>query len=130
MDAAKLKDISLFQGLSTKELSHVAPWLDEIDMKEGRELVRQDALGVLDGTCEVRDADRHLADIGPGDFFGEIALLETDRRVASVTASSPVRLAVMSRADFRAMSSKYPEVGQRLRDAITERNANRASRLQ
>ena len=66
----------------------------------------------------------------PGDFFGEIALLETDRRVASVTASSPVRLAVMSRADFRAMSSKYPEVGQRLRDAITERNANRASRLQ
>ena len=71
MDAAKLKDISLFQGLSAKELSHVAPWLDEIDMKEGRELVRQDALGheffvVLDGTCEVRDADRHLADIGAG----------------------------------------------------------------
>jgi CRP-like cAMP-binding protein len=135
MDAEKLKDIALFQGLSNKERAQLAPWIDEIDMQAGRELVHQDALGheffvVLDGTCEVRDGSTHLADLGAGDFFGEIALLETDRRVASVTATTPVRLAVMSRSDFRSMSSKFPEIGQRLRDAIVERNANRAARTQ
>jgi CRP-like cAMP-binding protein len=135
MDAAKLKDIELFQGLSSKQRDQLSPWLDEIDMNAGRELVTQDTLGheffvVLDGTCEVHDGSTHLADIGAGDFFGEIALLETDRRVATVTATSPVRLAVMSRADFRAMQSRFPDIAQRLHDAIAARNTNRATRTQ
>ena len=135
MDAEKLKDIELFQGLSSKQRGQLSPWLDEIDMNAGRELVTQDALGheffvVLEGTCEVHDGSTHLADIGPGDFFGEIALIETERRVATVTATSPVRLAVMSRADFRAMQSKFPDIAQRLHDAIIARNANRAARTQ
>jgi CRP-like cAMP-binding protein len=131
MDAARLSRIPLFQGLTPKQLDQLSPMIDEVDVAANKPLAVQDTLGheffvLLEGTCEVRVGDRPVACITAGDFFGEIALLESERRTASVIATSPARLAVMTRSDFRTMSGRYPEIAARLRAAIDERAARTA----
>jgi CRP-like cAMP-binding protein len=76
---------------------------------------------LLDGTVEVRKDDRHLTDLGPGDFFGEIALVGHDRRTATVTATTPVRAIVMHSREFGAMRGAMPAVCDRIETAIQER---------
>ena len=132
MDAATLKPIPLFEGLSERDLERLAPMMAEVRVGKSRPLTVEDALGheffvLLEGTCEVRVGDGTVAEFGPGDFFGEIALLERDRRTASVVATTPARVAVMSRPAFRDMSIRYPEIGARLRAAIDERMARASS---
>jgi CRP-like cAMP-binding protein len=132
MDAAKLSQIPLFTGLSQRDLERLGPMIDEVDVGANRPLAVEDTLGheffvLLDGACEVRVGDQVVAAVRPGDFFGEIALLDSDRRTASVIATEPSRVAVMTRSTFRDMSQRYPEIGERLRAAIDERVA-RASR--
>jgi CRP/FNR family cyclic AMP-dependent transcriptional regulator len=132
MDANRLHDITLFQGLSARELEQISPLLDEVDVAAGRDLAQQNALGhecfvLLEGSCDVRDGDRHIATMTAGDFFGEIALLDSERRTATVVSTTPVRLGVMTRANLRAMADRHPQIGARLRDAIAERRASDAA---
>ena len=126
MDAATLKRIPLFEGLSERDLERLAPMMAEVKVGENRPLTVEDAVGyefflLLEGTCEVRVGENVVARFGPGDFFGEIAPLERDRRTASVVATAPARVAMMSRPAFRDMSIRYPEIGARLRVAMDER---------
>jgi len=72
---------------------------------------------------DVRKDDQHLTDLGPGDFFGEIALVEDERRTASVIATTPVRAIVMPSREFRAMRNQMPAVCARIEAAIQERSA-------
>jgi CRP-like cAMP-binding protein len=132
MDAHKLQDVPLFQGLSSKDLDRLGPMVDEVDVGANRPLAVEDTLGheffvLLEGTCEVRVGDETVAELHAGDFFGEIALLERDRRTATVIATMPARVAVMTRSAFRDMSRRYPEIGERLRTAIDERMSRAAS---
>jgi CRP-like cAMP-binding protein len=132
MDAHKLQDVPLFQGLSSKDLDRLGPMVDEVDVGANRPLAVEDTLGheffvLLEGTCEVRVGDETVAELHAGDFFGEIALLERDRRTATVIATTPARVAVMTRSAFRDMSRRYPEIGARLRAAIDERMSRAAS---
>ncbi len=62
-----------------------------------------------------------VAELGPGDFFGEIALLEPTHRTATVTATSPMQLIVMFKKEFRSMSGDVPDVAEQLHRAIKER---------
>ena len=128
MDAATLKQIPLFEGISERDLERLGPMMGEVNVGVNRPLTVEDALGheffvLLEGTCDVRVGDRTVAEFGPGDFFGEIALLDRDRRTATVIATTPARVAVMGRSAFRDMSVRYPEIGARLRAAIDERVA-------
>ena len=68
-----------------------------------------------------RDGER-LVELGPGDFFGEIALVERDRRTATVTAITPVTAIVMHGRDFDAMRSGFPQIAQRIHDAVHARS--------
>ena len=88
----RLKAVPFFSSISKKDLAHVAQQTDEVDVPAGKVLMRQGDLGdqffvVNSGTAEVTHDDEHVADLGPGDFFGEMALLEADRRNATVTAT-------------------------------------------
>ena len=75
------------------------------------------------GTAEVtRDGER-IAELGPGDFFGEMALLEEDRRNATVTATSDMNLIVMTRSSFRALDQSAPQVHGVVDEAIRQRRA-------
>jgi CRP-like cAMP-binding protein len=126
MDAARLRSIPLFQELSDGERQRVARWADQVDVPSGQALVSEGAFAheffvIEEGTAEVRKGDQRIAELGEGDFFGEIALLEQDRRTASVVATTPMKAIVMFGRDFREMEREMPEVARRVRTALEER---------
>jgi CRP-like cAMP-binding protein len=128
VDAKSLEQIPLFAGLSKREREQVARWADEIDEPAGHCLVDQGNFAheffvLLDGNVEVTKDGEHLADLGPGEFFGEIALVGHERRTATVRATTPVRAVVMHSRDFGAMRSEMPAVCDRIETAIRERLA-------
>ena len=110
---ARLKDVPFFDSLTHKELAFVAQQTDELDVRAGKVLAKEGDLGreffvVESGTAEVTKDGEHIADMGPGDFFGEIALIAEERRTATVTATSDMLIIVMSRAGFRAIDRMLP----------------------
>jgi len=120
MDAERLKQLPLFADLPTKQRGRIASWADEIDLPAGKHLIEQGAFAhefflITEGTAEVLHDGKHLANLGPGDFFGEIALLEGHRRTASVVTTSPMRVVVMFSREFDAMDRELPEVAERIR---------------
>ena len=126
MEAKRLEAVPLFAGLSRRERDRVARWADEIDEPAGYRLVDQGSFAheffvLLEGTVAVEKDDQHLTDLGPGDFFGEIALVERERRTATVTATTPVRAIVMHAREFGAMRGEMPAVCGRIEAAIRER---------
>lgn len=127
MDAARLKKIPLFASLSDKQRAQVAQWADEVQVPAGKHLVDQGDFAyeffvIEEGTAEVRRGDEVLTTLDPGDFFGEIALHEHDRRTATVTAETPMKVIVMLARDFRAMEDEMPEVCAQIRQAIEDRS--------
>ncbi|MGE5461384.1 MAG: cyclic nucleotide-binding domain-containing protein [Solirubrobacterales bacterium] len=126
MDAERLRRFPLFADLPHKQLERVATWADEIDLPAGKQLIEQGAFAhefflITEGTAEVLHDGRHLGELGPGDFFGEIALLEGDRRTASVVTTTPVRVVVMFAREFDAMDRELPEVAERIRQEMVKR---------
>lgn len=122
----RLKDVPFFGMLDKKELEVVAQQTDEIDVPAGKVLIREGDLGqeffvVESGTAEITFDGQHVRDAGPGDFFGEMALLDEERRTATVTATTPMTLVVMTRASFRAIDQTMPRVHSVVREAITQR---------
>jgi CRP/FNR family transcriptional regulator, cyclic AMP receptor protein len=126
MDAARLKSLPIFAGLSDREREQVARWADEVDVKTGRHLVDQGRFSyeffvIEDGTAEVTQDGEHVADLGPGDFFGEIGLLGDEPRTASVVASSDMTLIVLNDRDFMEMARSMPQVADQVREAMAAR---------
>jgi CRP-like cAMP-binding protein len=127
MDAEQLEGVPLFQGLSRKERAHVARWADLVELPSGYHLADQGAFAheffaLVDGNVEVIRNGERLVELGPGDFFGEIALVEGDRRTATVTAITPVTAIVMHARDFDAMRLEFPGLAQRIHDAVHARS--------
>jgi CRP/FNR family cyclic AMP-dependent transcriptional regulator len=128
VDAKTLERVPLFAGLSHKDREKIARWADAIDLPAGKHLLEEGRLPheffvILYGEVEVMHDGEHLATLGPGDFFGEIALIEHGRRTASVVAASPTSLAVMSPSAFDAMRREMPQVAERVEAVIRERMA-------
>ena len=126
MDTTRLKSVPLFASLADKELKQVAHLADEVDVPEGQHLVDEGRFAheffvIEDGTAEVQHEGKTVATLGAGDFFGEIALIRTDRRTASVVAKTPMKLIVIFGPNFRAMASDMPRVAEKINDAIEER---------
>ena len=128
MDPTELKRLPLFESLHGKELERLGRWTDRVEVDEGRRLVDEGTFAyeffvIIDGDAEVLRDGEHLGDIGPGDFFGEIALVEADRRTATVVAKSPMRLAVMHFRDFHLMEDEMPRVAACITGAIERRRS-------
>jgi CRP/FNR family cyclic AMP-dependent transcriptional regulator len=126
MDTAELRDVALFEGLSEGDLERLAGWFELIEVPSGWYLLNQGSYPegffvVLEGSVRVEREGTELATIGPGDFFGEIALLEDDRRTATVTSVSRVRAAVMDASSFFEMCAEIPRIGERVSAAALER---------
>ena len=128
MDAKQLEAVPLFAGLSKKERERVAHHADVVDLPSGYHLCDQGAFAheffvLLAGDVEVTQDGKHLTDLGAGDFFGEVALIEGDRRTASVTATTPITAVVMHQRDFDAMQRELPHVAEKIHAAVHERSA-------
>jgi len=126
MDVSRLQGIRLFSGLSKKELEKLAQWTDEISVGEGQELATEGRFAheffvIEKGSAEVLKGGERIAELGPGDFFGEIALLETERRTATVRATTPMEVIVMFSREFKRMERELPAVADRVRAAIRAR---------
>jgi CRP-like cAMP-binding protein len=126
MDIKHLEGIGLFNGLSRDQLAEVARQADEIDVESGKRLVSAGRFGyeffvIEDGTCEVVRGDEHLADLGPGDFFGEMAILGDTVRNADVVASSAMTAMVMTDSQFRSLARRMPEVADQIREKCRAR---------
>ncbi len=126
MDASQLKSIPLFADVPDEELGQIATFAQEVMVNEGRELVREgdfsyEFMAIEEGKAEVTRDGKHLADLGPGDFFGETGLLEKTLRNATVTAKTPMRLVTLTGWDLKRMERHVPEAIERVRATLEER---------
>jgi CRP/FNR family cyclic AMP-dependent transcriptional regulator len=126
MEPHELKSVALFSSLTPDELRFVAKQADAIDVPAGKQLATEGRFAyeffvIEDGTAEVTRKGAPIATLGPGDFFGEIGLLEADRRTASVVAASPMRLIVLTGGAFKWIEREMPRVAARVREEIARR---------
>jgi CRP-like cAMP-binding protein len=123
-----LRKVPLFSRLDRKHLQAVAQITDELDLPAGKEMATEGDRGreffvLLEGEADVKKGDRSINTMKTGDFFGEIALVTKMPRTASVTATTPVRVLVITERDFDALLKKSPEVGRNVAEALAERVA-------
>jgi CRP/FNR family transcriptional regulator, cyclic AMP receptor protein len=123
---ALLKRIPLFAECTKAELVEVALSTDEREAPEGDRLTEEGQRGreffiLVEGTVAVRRGGRKLADLGPGDWFGEIAILTYKPRTATVTATSPVRILVISDRAFRRLVEATPRIALKVLRSVAVR---------
>jgi CRP/FNR family transcriptional regulator, cyclic AMP receptor protein len=121
-----LARIPLFSACTKAELVEVAISADEREAPAGSDLTKQGARGreffvLVEGAVTVRRSGRKVADLGPGDWFGEIAILTYKPRTATVTTTSPVRLLVISDRAFRRVVETTPRIALKVLTAVAER---------
>lgn len=128
MEISRLAAIPLFAGLDERDLTAIAGAASEVEAAEGQTLATQgdvgDALYAIEsGTADVSSNGRKLRAIGPGDVFGETAVMATGQRTATIVATSPMRLIALFQRDVWALERNAPEVLDRLLAQIVERQA-------
>jgi CRP/FNR family transcriptional regulator, cyclic AMP receptor protein len=121
-----IRGVPLFAECSRKDLNEIAGIADEIDLREGKELTKEGGAGreffiLVDGTADVTKGSRRVNQLGPGDFFGEIALVTQRPRTASVVATSPVRALVITGRSFRTLLDHQPEIQGKVMAALAAR---------
>jgi cAMP-dependent protein kinase regulator len=126
LDVNRLKSIPLFEEVGDEELAQIAPFATEVSVEEGRELVREgdfsyEFMAIEEGQAEVTRGGEHVADIGPGDFFGEMGLLERTLRNATVTAKTPMRVVTLTGWDLKRVERAAPQAMERIRSVLEER---------
>ena len=109
----RLRTIPLFRELSKQELRRVAMLMTPVEIAAGRELIREGDVGrefmiILDGTAVVRRRGRKIADLGPGDFLGEVSMLSGAPRTADVIATSTMTVEVLTRSELSALLDENP----------------------
>jgi CRP/FNR family transcriptional regulator, cyclic AMP receptor protein len=123
-----IRKAPLFSHVSKRQLEQIAQIADEIDLREGKEMTTQGARGreffvLLEGNADVKKNGRRINQLGPGDFFGEIALVSDTPRTATVTATSPVRALVITDRSFKRLLRDSPEIQEKVLAALAARLA-------
>lgn len=126
MDVSQLKSIPLFQDVPDDALRKVATFAELESQPEGAAVVKEggyanDFYAIEEGTAKVEREGQHLADLGPGDVFGEQALLEGEQRSATVTATSPLRVIKIAHWELDKMKRDMPEVVAELNKQVDAR---------
>jgi CRP-like cAMP-binding protein len=114
-----LKNIELFSELSAKELRDVAKLMTPVTVKAGRDLTVEGEPGrefmiILEGTATVRRNGRVVATLGPGDFFGEMAVVAGVPRTATVTADTDMTLEALNRREFSTLLDESPKLAKKI----------------
>jgi CRP/FNR family transcriptional regulator, cyclic AMP receptor protein len=124
-----LAAVPLFEGLSKKQLRRISSLMTRLDEPAGKVLTREGQQGyeffiVLEGEVEVRQGDRLVATRGPGEYVGEIALLDKRPRTATVVATTPVLVEVLSRREFMSLLAEAPELSEQILATVAQRLAD------
>jgi CRP-like cAMP-binding protein len=123
-----LAGVPLLARLDRKDLEAVGRLCDEVDLPAGKTVVTQGTYGteffvVIDGALRVEHDGSHLTDLGPGSFFGELALLAKIQRTATVVTTAPTRLLVMGAREFSTLLRDHPTIQAAVLHAVAERMA-------
>jgi CRP/FNR family transcriptional regulator, cyclic AMP receptor protein len=121
-----LARVPLFSKLSSKQRETIRGLLSEVEVPAGAKLTREGERGqeffvIIAGTASVERAGVHVADVGPGDFQGELSLLDGGPRTATVTATSPITIMVASQREFEALLDQAPEIARQMLPALVAR---------
>ena len=126
-----LSKVPLLAGLDRRALEEVGRLADEVDLPAGRVAARQGTSGdefflILDGTVRIERDGQLLRDLGPGDYFGELALLGHTGRTATATCLTACRLMVVGHREFHQLLTQFPTI----QGAVLKTVATRISRLE
>jgi CRP-like cAMP-binding protein len=126
LDTSRLKALPLFEGVSDEDLDKIAPFVSEVSVSEGKHLVDEgdyayEFMAIEEGEAEVVRGDQTLATLGAGDYFGEIGLLEDDRRNATVIARSSMRLLTLDQWDMKRLEKAIPSAAEKIRETVRSR---------
>ncbi len=121
-----LRRVPLFAKMGSNELERLSQLTDEVEVGLDRVLAEQGTTGheffiVMDGRVMVLDGNTPVRTLGPGDFFGEIALIESVPRTATVRAEGIVKLLVIGHREFHSLMDEFPSVRDCVLDALAER---------
>jgi cAMP-dependent protein kinase regulator len=127
MESSQLKRIPLFAEASDEELKKVAAFAETKEVGEGTEVIGEGEfsralLAIEDGTAQVTKDGERVADLGPGDIFGEAGMLDDDVRSASVTATSPLKLISMGHFEVKRLKKDAPDVYAKIEALVEERS--------
>ena len=126
MDTNRLKSLPLFEGVSADDLEKISPFVSEVSVSEGKHLVEEgdyayEFMAIEEGTAEVRRGDQILAELGAGDFFGEMGLIDSERRNATVVAKTGLRLITLDQWDMKRLEKAIPSAAAKIRETVEKR---------
>lgn len=127
MDESRLAAVPLFASLSREERQRLARVTDEVEIPAGEKLVSEgdfayEIFVIQQGSAEVTQGGRHMADMGPGDFFGEMGVMRNAPRNADVVTTSDTTAIVMTWYEFRQIAREMPTVARQIEAAIEDRS--------
>jgi CRP/FNR family transcriptional regulator, cyclic AMP receptor protein len=126
MELSRLSSVPIFADLSPEELSKLAEICQTVTFSAEKVLTFQDEYAhkffvILEGRASVWQEGRRVRDLGPGDFFGEVGLLTSGKRTATVATETDVELLVFMEWDVHTIETEWPSVGRRIREKLQER---------
>ena len=133
MNHHAIPTIPLFAGTRRRDQKELARLADTLEVEAHRTLTREGDIAreffvIVDGVAIASSNGQRVATLGPGDFFGEIGLLDGDRRTASVTAATPLELLVIGAREFASLLARFPTVRERV-EWIAAVRAGRSARM-
>ena len=126
MDATQLKRIRIFEDVPDEDLKVITTFATSDEVPEGTVIVKEgdfanEFMAIEEGTAKVTRGGEEVAQLGAGDIFGEISLLEKEKRAASVEATSRVKLIKIERWELERMKKVLPAVFERIERLADER---------
>jgi CRP/FNR family transcriptional regulator, cyclic AMP receptor protein len=131
MDRRKIAAVPMFAGLDDADIDRLSEVATEVDLEAGAALTSEGEFGhalyiVEDGTADVQRDGEVVGTVGPGDVVGEIAVLASGRRTATIVATSPMKLIALFKRDVWVLERNAPAVAERLRELLSEHLGNRS----
>ena len=126
MDATQLKRIPIFHDVPDEDLTVITTFATSDEVPEGAVIVKEGDyanafMAIEEGTAKVTRNGEHVGDLGPGDIFGEVGLIEREKRTATVEATSRVKLIKIEHWELQRMKKKLPEVYGKIARLAEER---------
>jgi CRP-like cAMP-binding protein len=129
LDTTQLKRIPLFSDAPDDQLKQVAAFAQTKEVSEGETIIDEggfsrELLAIEEGTAEVSRDGKKLTDLGPGDVFGEVGMLDDDMRTATVKATSRMKLISLGHFEVKRLKKDAPEVYEAIEKLVEERKSN------
>jgi CRP-like cAMP-binding protein len=122
----RLSQVPMFSACSRKDLGLIARYADELSVDAGQVLIKEDDAGrefyvIAEGKASVTRGGREIGMLGPGNYFGELALLDGQRRDATVTTTTPAELLVVGVREFMTLLEDVPQLTRKLLAGMARR---------